>query len=105
MFLINHLKFLWNGGLNLSTSDPVMLRECRTLSTTVFFVLPVAIGLIVSNYYTDGEHDNIFIAIATVVVFFSLYLQAISPGRTARRLAESHVVESFRACLIFSILC
>lgn len=76
MFLINHLKFLWNGGLNPSNSDPVMLRERRTLSTTIFFVLPVTIGLIVSNYYTDGERDNIFIAIATVVVFFSLYLQA-----------------------------
>ena len=76
MFLINHLKFLWNGGLQPSTSDPVMLRERRTLSTTIFLVLPVAIGLIVSNYYTGGERDNIFIAIATVVVFFGLYLQA-----------------------------
>jgi signal transduction histidine kinase/CheY-like chemotaxis protein len=76
MFFIDHLKFLWNGGLNPSTSDPVMLRERRTLSTTVFFVLPVAIGLIVSNYYTGGERDNIFIALATVVVFFGLYLQA-----------------------------
>ncbi|MFT7471618.1 MAG: signal transduction histidine kinase/ActR/RegA family two-component response regulator [Kiritimatiellia bacterium] len=76
MFLINHLKFLWNGGLQPSTSDPIILRERRTLSTTVFLVLPVAIGLIVSNYYTDGERDNIYIAIATVVVFFGLYLQA-----------------------------
>jgi len=76
MLLINHLKFLWNGGLKPSVSDPVMLRERRTLSTTFFFVLPVTIGLIVSNYYTDGERDNIFIAIATLVVVFSLYLQA-----------------------------
>lgn len=76
MFLINHLKFLWNGGLRPSTSDPVMLRERRTLSTTIFCVLPIAIGLIVSNYYTGGERDNIFIAIATAVVFFGLYLQA-----------------------------
>jgi signal transduction histidine kinase/ActR/RegA family two-component response regulator len=76
MFLVNHLKFLWNGGLQPSTCDPVTLRERRTLSTTIFFVLPVAIGLIVSNYYTGGERDNIYIAIATVVVFFGLYLQA-----------------------------
>ncbi|PCI75475.1 MAG: hypothetical protein COB20_12875 [SAR86 cluster bacterium] len=76
MFLINHLKFLWNGGLKPSNSNPILLRERRTLSTTIFFVLPVAIGLIVSNYYTGGERDNIFIAIATAVVFFSLYLQA-----------------------------
>lgn len=73
MFLISQLKFLWNGGLQPSNSDPVMLRERRTLSTTIFLVLPVAIGLIVSNYYTGGERDNIFIAIATVVVFFGPY--------------------------------
>lgn len=76
MFLINHLKFLWNGGLQPSTANPVTLRERRTLSTTIFFVLPIAIGLFVSNYYTGGERDNIYIAVATVVVFFGLYLQA-----------------------------
>lgn len=76
MFLINHIRFLWNGGLNPATSNPVILRERRTLSTTIFFVLPIAIGLFVSNYYTGGERDNIYIAIATVVVFFGLYLQA-----------------------------
>jgi len=76
MFLINHLKFLWNGGLPPASADPVRLRERRTLSTTIFFVLPVAIGLFVSNYYTGGERDNVYIAIATVVVFFGLYLQA-----------------------------
>lgn len=76
MFFINHLKFLWNGGLNPTASNPVTLRERRTLSTTIFCVLPVAIGLFVSNYYTGGERDNIYIAMATVVVFFGLYLQA-----------------------------
>ena len=76
MFLINHLKFLWNGGLPPASTDPVRLRERRTLSTTIFFVLPVAIGLIISNYYTGGERDNVYIAIATVVVFLGLYLQA-----------------------------
>jgi len=76
MFLINHFKFLWNGGLDPATSNPLSLRERRTLSTTIFFVLPVSIGLFISNYYTDGERDNIYIAIATVVVFFGLYLQA-----------------------------
>ena len=29
-----------------------------------------------SNYYTGGERDNIYIAIATAIVFFGLYLQA-----------------------------
>lgn len=74
--MINHLKFLWNGGLNPATSTPVSLRERRTLSTTIFCVMPITIGLIVSNYFTEGERDNIYIALATVVVFFSLYLQA-----------------------------
>ncbi len=76
MFLINHLKFLWNGGLQPSRANPVTLRERRTLSTTIFCVLPIAIGLFVSNYYTGGERDNIYIAMATIVVFFGLYLQA-----------------------------
>lgn len=76
MFLINHIKFLFNGGLPPATSNPVLLRERRTLSTTIFCVLPIAIGLIISNYYTGGERDNIYIAMATVVVFFGLYLQA-----------------------------
>ncbi len=76
MFLINHLKFLWNGGLHPASSNPVTLRERRTLSTTIFCVMPVAIGLFISNYYTGGERDNIYIAMATVVVFFGLYLQA-----------------------------
>lgn len=76
MFLIIHLKLLWNAGLPPASADPVRLRERRTLSTTIFFVLPVAIGLIVSNYYTGVERDNVYIAIATVVVFLGLYLKA-----------------------------
>jgi len=76
MFLINHLKFLWNGGLDPALANPVQLRERRTLSSTIFFVLPIAVGLFISNYYTGGERDNIYIAIATLIVFFGLYLQA-----------------------------
>ncbi|PCI80240.1 MAG: hypothetical protein COB20_03390 [SAR86 cluster bacterium] len=74
--MINHLKFLWNGGLDPATSNPLILRERRTLSTTAFCILPMAIGKFVSNYYTGGERNNIYIAIATVVVVFALYLQA-----------------------------
>lgn len=76
MFLINHIVFLWNGGLDPAIADPITLRERRTLANTIFLVLPVAIGLIISNYYTGGERDNIYIALATVVVFLSLYIQA-----------------------------
>lgn len=76
MFLTNHIKFLWNGGLNPALANPVLLRERRTLSSTIFFVLPVAVGLFISNYYTGGERDNIYIAIATLIVIFGLYLQA-----------------------------
>lgn len=76
MFFINHLKFLWNGGLNPELANPVHLRERRTLSSTIFFVLPVAIGLFISNYYTGGERDNLYIVVATLIVIFGLYLQA-----------------------------
>lgn len=76
MFLTDHLKTLWNGGLDPANAHPVTLRERRTISSIIFFVVPVAIGLFISNYYTGGERDNIYIAIATVIVFLSLYIQA-----------------------------
>ena len=76
MFLINHIKFLWNGGLNPQLANPALLRERRTLSSTIFFVLPIAIGLFISNYFTGGERDNTYIALATMIVIFGLYLQA-----------------------------
>lgn len=76
MFLINHILYLWNGGLDPKKADPISRRERRTLASTIFLVLPVAAGLMISNLYTDGARDNIFIAGATVVVFFSLYIQA-----------------------------
>ncbi|MFT4887012.1 MAG: signal transduction histidine kinase/ActR/RegA family two-component response regulator [Pseudohongiellaceae bacterium] len=76
MFLINHIFYLWNGGLDPKKADPITLRERRTLASTIFLVLPVAIGLIVSNLYTGGARDNVYIAAATIIVFLSLYIQA-----------------------------
>ncbi len=76
MFVINHILFLWNGGLDPKTANPIILRERRTAASTIFLVLPVAIGLIISNLYTGGERDNIAIASATAIVFLSLYIQA-----------------------------
>jgi len=76
VFLINHILHLWNGGLDPNKADPITLRERRTLASTIFLVLPVAIGLIISNLYTGGARDNVYIALATVIVFFSLYIQA-----------------------------
>jgi hypothetical protein len=38
--------------------------------------MPITIALFISNYYTGGERDNIYIAIGIAVVFFGLYLQA-----------------------------
>jgi hypothetical protein len=76
MFLIKHIKYLWNGGLNPANGNPVSLRERRTLSTTIFIAIPVAALLFVSNYYTDGERDNVYIAIAIGVLFLSLCIQA-----------------------------
>ena len=76
MFIINHILYLWNGGLDPEHANPVTLRERRTAASTIFMVLPVAIGLMISNVYTGGERDNIAIAAATVIVFLSLYIQA-----------------------------
>lgn len=76
MFLIDHFKFLFDGGLNPATADTTVLRARRSISTTIFLVVPLTIGLIISNYYTGGERDNLYIAIATAIVFLSLYVQA-----------------------------
>jgi signal transduction histidine kinase/ActR/RegA family two-component response regulator len=76
VFIINHILFLWNGGFDPKLTSPIDLRERRTVASTIFMVLPVAIGLIISNLYTGGERDNIAIATATVIVFLSLYIQA-----------------------------
>lgn len=76
MFLINHILYLWNGGLDPKRADAVSLRERRTLASTIFLVLPVVAVLMISNLYTYGARDNIFIAGAGVIVFFSLYIQA-----------------------------
>ncbi len=74
--MINHLRFLWNGGLDPNTASLISLRERRTLSVTIFCVIPVAVLLIVSNLYTGGERDNVYIAVATGMLIVSLYIQA-----------------------------
>jgi signal transduction histidine kinase/AmiR/NasT family two-component response regulator len=76
MFLIDHLNTLWNGGLNPKTATPISLRERRTLSTTLFAVIPVVMLLFISNYYTGGERDNLYIALGTATLVISLYIQA-----------------------------
>jgi signal transduction histidine kinase/ActR/RegA family two-component response regulator len=81
VFLINHILYLWNGGLDPKKADPTTLRERRTLASTIFLVLPVAIGLIISNLYTGGARDNVYIASATIIVFLSLYIQAYLNGQ------------------------
>jgi hypothetical protein len=41
----------------------------------------VAIGLIVSTLYTGGARDNVYIAVTTIIVFLSLYIQAYLNGQ------------------------
>ncbi|MCG8415942.1 MAG: ATP-binding protein [Pseudomonadales bacterium] len=79
--MINHIRFLWNGGLDPTTASLINLRERRTLSVTIFCVIPVAVLLIVSNLYTGGERDNIYIAVATGMLIVSLYIQAYAGQR------------------------
>ena len=76
MFVTNHLNKLWNGGLDPRTANPISLRERRTLSTTLFAVIPVVLLLFISNYYTGGERDNLYIALGTLMLVISLYIQA-----------------------------
>lgn len=92
MFITDHFKRLWNGGLNPVTADATSLRERRTLSTTLFAVIPVVILLFVSNYYTGGERDNLYIALGTAMLVISLYIQAYT---SQQKLAAQLPIMSF----------
>lgn len=72
----SHIQKLWNGGLDPANSDPIALRERRTISTTAFVLIPVAMLLMLSNLYTNAERDNPQIAAALVVVLSCIYIQA-----------------------------
>lgn len=99
--MINHLRFLWNGGLDPETASLVSLRERRTLSSTIFCVIPVTLALIVSNYYTGGERDNIYIAEAIVVLIISLYIQAYSGQQ---QLASNLSILAFYGVMVMAML-
>lgn len=99
-FMINHLRFIWNGGLDPAEASLISLRERRTLSVTIFCVLPVALLLIVSNLYTGGERDNIYIAAATGVLILSLYVQAYLGQRL---LAANLAIGSYWAVMVMAM--
>ena len=98
--MISHIQFLWNGGLDPTTASLINLRERRTLSTTIFCVLPVAGLLILSNLYTGGERDNIYIASATGVLLVSLYVQAYAGKRL---LAAYLAILSYWAVMVMAM--
>lgn len=96
-----HLRFLWNGGLDPSSASLISLRERRTLSSTIFCVVPVALALIVSNYYTGGERDNAYIAAAIAVLIVSLYIQAYTGHR---QFASNLSITAFWAVMVLAML-
>lgn len=98
--MINHLRFLWNGGLDETTASLINLRERRTLSVTIFCVIPVAVLLIVSNLYTGGERDNIYIAVATGMLIVSLYIQAYAGQR---QLAANLAIFSYWLVMVMAM--
>jgi hypothetical protein len=99
--MIKHLRFLWNGGLDPETASLINLRERRTLASTIFCVVPVALALIVSNYFTGGERDNLYIAAAIVVLILSLYIQAYSGQQ---QLASNLSIIAFFAVMVMAML-
>ncbi|NKB32837.1 MAG: response regulator [Pseudomonadales bacterium] len=101
MLLTDHLRKLWNGGLNPAKANPTSLRERRTLSTTIFAVIPVVILLFISNYYTGGERDNLYIALASGMLLVSLYIQAY----TSQQLIASQLpIMSFWAVICIAMM-
>lgn len=74
--LKKYLFFLWNGGLHPERADLVELRERRTLSSTVLFLSPIGIALIVSNEVNGYGGDNVYLIIGLIAVISSLFIQA-----------------------------
>lgn len=99
--MIKDLRFLWNGGLDPETANLINLRERRTLASTIFCVVPEALALIVSNYFTGGERDNLYIAAAIVVLIISLYVQAYTGHQ---QLASNLSIIAFFAVMVIAML-
>ena len=76
LFLLQHLKFLFNGGLDPESADPAELRKRRTLAGSAIFLSPIAIMLLISNVYYGAEADNPAIIAGLLVISIALYLQA-----------------------------
>ncbi len=82
MKLRDHLKFLYNGGLDPTTADLSELNVRRTVVVFIFCLIPVTSFLMVTNYFLEARSDNKYIAVGMSVVLFALYLQAYHNRRT-----------------------
>jgi signal transduction histidine kinase/ActR/RegA family two-component response regulator len=70
-------RFLWNGGLEVNSADPSVLRERRTVSATILFLMPIACILMLANtYFFDASAENVPILIGMAVLLTALCLQA-----------------------------
>ncbi|MFK7863756.1 MAG: ATP-binding protein [Pseudohongiellaceae bacterium] len=86
-FLFNHFSFLWNGGLEPSSTDLVSLRERRILAGIVFLILPVGTLIIFGNFSSGASADNWFLYFGLCLLVGSLYVQAYENSqRTAGNL-------------------
>lgn len=76
LFLLTHLKFLFNGGLDPEVAEPAELRKRRTLAGSAIVLSPIALMLVISNLFYSAAEDNPAILSGIAIILASLYIQA-----------------------------
>ena len=94
MPICNHIRFLYNGGLDPESADSEELRQRRTFSTSIMTLIPFPFMLMVSNLFYEAKEDNLAISIGVIFVLSSLYIQAYWNNP---RLAEQTTIYAYWA--------
>ena len=76
MFFKKAFWYLWNGGLDPESTEPDLLRERRTISTSILVLMPLGITVIVINMALGLPQDNPIIASGLLFVCSALYVQS-----------------------------
>ncbi|NKB32895.1 MAG: response regulator [Pseudomonadales bacterium] len=76
MLISNHIRFLYNGGLDPDTADPEELRQRRTFSSCIMTLSPFTILLMVWGQIYEPEQNNTAIGMGILCVVICLFIQA-----------------------------
>ena len=74
--ITKQILFLWNGGLDPTYGRLARLKERRLLSSFIFFVTPVCLILMLSNWLSGVGSDNGVLLGGLLLIWGGLFLQA-----------------------------